>query len=365
MALKHKILCIDDEQDIVDALFRLLRKDYEVLTATSGSEGLQILKDNEVSLIISDQKMPEMNGVETLKRSIEINPDCIRILLTGYTDIESVIDSINSGEVYRYITKPWDPIDLVNTVNKSIEKYEIKSELKQKNKELKKAYDELKGLDQAKTQFMYLINHELKTPLTVLTSYTDLLAESKMDDEQKMFVKKVQKSNDKLALIVNESLTLLKAETGKLEINLQNTKLKPIIENLENKFKDLLNKKELKLNSNLQTEDSFNCDDKILEDILYRLIDNAIKFADNNTKVHLDITEANKKYEFSVSNTGKEVKQDLVDKLLKPFHLDEEMMNHSQGLGMGLSLCQAYLKNFDSQLNIITDNKLFKVSFII
>ena len=358
MSDKHKILCIDDEQDIVDALYRMFRKDYEVFTATSGTEALHILKENKIAVIICDQKMPEMNGVETLKKSIEIDPECIRILLTGYTDIESVIESINSGEVYRYMTKPWDPVDLVNTVKKSIEKYSLK-------KELEKAYKELQTLDQAKTQFMFLINHELKTPLTVLTSYTDILKETKIDDEQTQFISKIQQSNDKLSLIINESLNLLKAETGHLEIQKGPVDLTEVFQQLDDQFQSDLDKKKVQLNFNNGSNSDLTTDSKILKDILIRLIDNAIKFANEDSKVHIDVKNEGDKNLVSVTNTGKPVKPEIIEKILKPFSLDEDMMNHSKGLGMGLSLCHAYLKNLHSQLNITSKDNEFKVSFLI
>ncbi len=364
MSKKHKILCIDDEQDIVDALFRLFRKDYDVLTATSGSDGLHLLNDNKVSLIISDQKMPGMNGVETLKKSIEIDPNCMRILLTGYTDIESVIESINSGEVYRYITKPWDPIDLVNTVNKSIEKYEIRSELQQKNLELSKANKELKILDQSKTQFMYLINHELKTPLTVITSYTDLLKETKIDEEQNKFINRIQKSNDKLQNIVNDVLDLIKAETGILEVNKMTISTNDITSNISKLFETHLDKKSLKLDikdSNL----SINSDKKIIHSVLTKILDNAIKFSHNQSKVILEVKENENSAEFVVINKGDEVQPEVIENIFKPFTLDENMLNHTTGIGLGLSLSQAYLKCLSSTLQITCDKGEFKASFII
>src|SRR5690606_10482956 len=106
--MKHNILIVDDEADNVDALERLFRKKYQVLKATSAIEALTQLKSHEVAVIISDQRMPKMTGVQFLSESIKLQPDAIRMLLTGYTDIESAIEAINSGGVYRYITKPWD-----------------------------------------------------------------------------------------------------------------------------------------------------------------------------------------------------------------------------------------------------------------
>ncbi|MCM2281913.1 MAG: response regulator, partial [Bdellovibrionaceae bacterium] len=176
--MKHTILCVDDESDNVDALERLFRRQYRVLKATSGREALDLLARNQVTVIISDQRMPNMSGVEFLAESIQSHPMAIRILLTGYTDIESVIAAINSGQVYRYVTKPWDPVDLSNAVEKAVERYEIGEELREKNAALQNALEELQTLDEAKSNFMILINHELKTPLTAILSFGDLLAET-------------------------------------------------------------------------------------------------------------------------------------------------------------------------------------------
>lgn len=120
--MKQAIMFVDDEQNILNSLVRLFRNEnYEIFTATSGADALKILEDNEVSLIISDHRMPEMSGVEFLSKVIEITPDTIRIMLTGYADLEASIDAINKGEVYRFITKPWKDEELRLTVKQSIE----------------------------------------------------------------------------------------------------------------------------------------------------------------------------------------------------------------------------------------------------
>ena len=113
---KHTILCVDDEIDNVEALERLFRKKYKVLKATSGKAALELLAQNpdEISVILTDQRMPMMTGAEMLEKTIETAPRATRLLLTGYTDLESVIEAVNKGQIHRYLTKPWDPIDLGN-----------------------------------------------------------------------------------------------------------------------------------------------------------------------------------------------------------------------------------------------------------
>ena len=123
---KHKVLIIDDEAPNLRLLRRVLGDEYETFAAQSGQEGLEILKDQDVSLIITDQRMPGMSGVQVLEASQAIRPEAIKILLTGYTDIQALIDAINSGNVYKYIQKPWDAEDLKLTVRRALETYDLR-----------------------------------------------------------------------------------------------------------------------------------------------------------------------------------------------------------------------------------------------
>ena len=112
---KAKMLVVDDEPDNLDLLYRTFRRDYKVLKAESGTRALELLREEgEVAVIISDQRMPEMKGTEFLSRTVPDFPNTVRIILTGFTDIEDLVDAINSGQVYKYITKPWDPNELKN-----------------------------------------------------------------------------------------------------------------------------------------------------------------------------------------------------------------------------------------------------------
>lgn len=125
---EHLILLVDDEISILKSMTRLLRKTpYTVITAGSGQEALDILAvpDRSVSMIISDQKMPGMTGAEFLEKSRVYVPDAIRFLLTGYSDMETLVDAINKGKVQRYISKPWDDNDLLLTIENGIKQYEL------------------------------------------------------------------------------------------------------------------------------------------------------------------------------------------------------------------------------------------------
>ena len=118
-ANKPPILLVDDEPEILFSLRGLLRKEFELYTAESGAQALEILHQHPVHVIMTDQRMPQMTGVELLQRAKGDCPEATRIVFTGYADIKAVIEGINRGEIYRYLTKPWDPDDLVVTLREA------------------------------------------------------------------------------------------------------------------------------------------------------------------------------------------------------------------------------------------------------
>ncbi|HJO25237.1 MAG: sigma-54 dependent transcriptional regulator [Myxococcota bacterium] len=124
----YGILIVDDEEAILESLALTLGTDYRVFTVTSGEEGLAILEREDVALIVADQVMPSMSGVEFLEKAIERNPGAIRMMLTGYADIGSLARAINEGRIYRYIAKPWEPDEVRLNVRRALEAYALTSE---------------------------------------------------------------------------------------------------------------------------------------------------------------------------------------------------------------------------------------------
>jgi len=360
---KHTILCVDDELDNVDALERLFRKHYTVLKATSGAQGLEILGENPgVALIISDQRMPSMTGVEFLEQAQRTHPEALRILLTGYTDIDSVIQAVNQGQIYRYLTKPWDSTDLLNTVATAIQKYDMTKELKKKNIELAKALNELKSLDKAKSNFMILINHELKTPLTSIISFVGLLNETQMDDEQKLFVNRIARGADKLKSIIDDVLLIVRAETNQLKVNMAPVSFKGIPSLLNPDVGNVLQYKHQTL-SEKNMDATATADRDLIRQVLNRLVHNAAKFGSDNSEIHVEAKSADQQVIYSVTNKGPQIEAPVIEKILRPFFIDEDVMNHSTGMGLGLSICQSILNLHQSKLKIENTADGVRVSF--
>ncbi|MFZ0391527.1 MAG: response regulator, partial [Calditrichia bacterium] len=195
----YNLLVVDDELYNLEAIERTFRNQYQVFSTTSPREALQIFKQENIHLIIADQKMPEMTGIELLEQMKLINPAPIRLVLSGYTEVEYLIEAINTGEVYRYIVKPWEPNDLTIIVQKALEAYEAQRireqltrdlqeknrELHQKNAELNDTLNELQKAQQKLVEMERfgllnkmagMILHDLKQPLDLIRAAAESMA---------------------------------------------------------------------------------------------------------------------------------------------------------------------------------------------
>ncbi|WP_370292204.1 HD domain-containing phosphohydrolase [Thalassolituus sp.] len=187
-----KLLLVDDEQGVLQALKRLFFRNYEVTLANSGQEALDILKNEKFDMIISDMRMPGMSGAELLKTCFETYPEMIRVLLTGYSDLDSAIKAVNEGNIYRYISKPWDNDQLRGMVSEALESRELKAanrklsahiveqneELARLNRELQAKYEassDAVGEAEAKLQEAYsTLRHEFDSMIHILVGTMEM-----------------------------------------------------------------------------------------------------------------------------------------------------------------------------------------------
>ena len=184
---KHTILIVDDEDNNLQLLKRSLRHNYNVLTATNGREALNIVDTvgPEISMIISDQRMPEMQGIEFLEEVSTSYPDIVKILLTGYTDTDVIIDAINKCNLYQYILKPFDPNTLLNIVEQGLKKFEMVNQNIELSKELNELfYKTIKAISSAlDAKDKYTHGHSYRVTLYSMIlakklGYTDEFIES-------------------------------------------------------------------------------------------------------------------------------------------------------------------------------------------
>jgi len=141
---KHiNALYIDDEKSNLTSFKAAFRRDFNIYLSESASDGLDILRNNEIHVILTDQRMPEKTGVEFLSSILEEFPNAIRILVTGYTDMEALVEAVNKGHIFKYISKPWDNEKLKEIIIKAYEIYQLKTENQEINEKLAEANEQL------------------------------------------------------------------------------------------------------------------------------------------------------------------------------------------------------------------------------
>ncbi|HEY9535107.1 MAG TPA: response regulator [Mucilaginibacter sp.] len=145
------VLYIDDEVNNLNSFKAAFRRDFEIFTASSAKEGRKILDAQEIGVIITDQRMPGMTGIEFLESILPVYPDTIRILLTGFSDINAVMDAINRGQVYKYLVKPWQNDELKMYIENALEIYNLRKENKELARKLNAAYAELDAFGKPRT----------------------------------------------------------------------------------------------------------------------------------------------------------------------------------------------------------------------
>ncbi|HSR53653.1 MAG TPA: sigma-54 dependent transcriptional regulator [Acidobacteriota bacterium] len=190
----HTLLIVDDEPANLQKLKRTLKDDYNVLQAGSGDEALEILTNHAVACIVTDQRMPGLSGVELLRESLKILPNAVRIILTGFTQVDEMMDAINKGHVHRYITKPWEPHELRQVVAQEMERYRLKKENERLNDKLKVANQQLRRE-----------NTRLKEEMEALKDSSRLIFESGPMEELIKMLDRV---------VGTDSTVLIQGETG-------------------------------------------------------------------------------------------------------------------------------------------------------
>ena len=194
---QYTILYIDDEPSNLKAFKAVFKWDYDILLAQTGQEGIDLLRDREVDLIIADQRMPEMTGFEFFKTIIDDHPDPIRIILTGYSDIEILIKAINECRIYQYLTKPWNEKELKHVMDKALEIYQLRKDKKKLIEDLKEANEKLREE-----------NYYLKEEIELEHDFNNMITQS-----QKF--KKVLKNVEKVAHAKTTVLITGESGTGK------------------------------------------------------------------------------------------------------------------------------------------------------
>ncbi len=348
-----RVLYIDDELNNLEAFKASFRRQYEIYTALSAAEGLLILQSIDIHVIIADQKMPNTTGVEFFKSISETYPDPIRILLTGYTDIEALADAINHGDIYRYITKPWNDLELHNSIKNAYDAYKGKIDLRNKIKELEKTNDEL-------NRFIYSISHELRAPLVSVIGIINLVKMEDLFESSGEYWGLIETCSSKLDYYIQKTLQYYK-----------NTKDIPDVSEID--FNSLIAElitlhayadKDTNFSISVNQNTKFIGDSFRIEVILSNLISNAIKYQKTeeiNKTVNIEVDVNEQEVCIKINDNGMGILREHLEKIFTQFF--KSKIYH--GSGLGLFIVKEALNKINGTINVnsnIEEGTTFKIT---
>jgi signal transduction histidine kinase len=358
-----QVIALDDEENILSSLKRLFfQEDFGVFTTTDHVKALEVLAQENIKVVLSDQRMPDVSGVDFLKEVKGRKPDAVRILITGHADLKAAEDAINVGQVYNFINKPWNTEELKATVRRAIDHFDLVQEnrrffeeTQQKNKELEVMNRRLKNMYEVQKQFTSTVSHELRTPLASIKSTVDLVLSQtagELNNDQEKFLSKAKNNVDRLGRLINEILDLTKMESGKTQMQIAYHDLGAVVTEVMDIQKLVAEEKGLYLKKEIPeglTEVPFDADK--MHQVLNNLIGNAIKFTEEGgITVKARLNQAQNHVEVCVQDTGQGISDEDQDKLFCKFQQLGDKQKHSGGTGLGLSICKEIVQRHGGKI---------------
>jgi two-component system, sensor histidine kinase and response regulator len=339
---KVKVLYIDDENNNLSSFKASLRKDFKVFTALNAEEGLELVQKEEFEVVIADQRMPGMTGVEFFEKLVEVNPRPIRILLTGYSDIASVIDAINKGEVYRFIDKPWNLEQIKNAIFNAADIYDARKELKIKNDRLEKLHSEM-------NRFVYSLSHELRGPLMSISGISKL-AKMETDDKGILeYFEMIDEATVKLDDFIYKMLDFYRST--KMDNRVEPINFSDVLEQQMGDYKKKWSLEDVQIDVDIQQSDSFHSDEAKIRVILNNLFSNAYKFQKDGVekKINITIKVENDQAFIIVSDNGIGIEEKHQDEVFNLFH---RATQRNVGSGIGLYMVKESIEQLQGSIKL-------------
>jgi signal transduction histidine kinase len=337
-----RILVVDDDQLVIAVLNSVFKELYDTRTAESGQQALDILRSGfQPQVIIADQRMPSMTGAEFLAESRKLLPDTVRVVLTGYTDINDVIASINDGYVYRFMTKPWEERTLLETVRLCFEQYELAT----RHAELQAAYKELSELNTEKNEILGIVSHDLRNPITVISGFAQLLRDDDPPQPKRHnYAHSIYTTSAQMLELVGKLLDVNRLESGKIVPSLIPVDVAECTERLCERYFSRAKAKLLALHYSCEAEQTtVLTDEQLLEQVLDNLISNAVKYSPPNTTIRITIantvTDSKQHLRISVADQGQGISAEDMPHLFGKFaRLSAQPTGGESSTGLGLAI---------------------------
>ena len=354
------ILVIEDEDQVrqsYEDMFSFFG--YEVESVPNGREGMSRITKKDYDIVVTDLNMPEMNGFEVLKYIKKKKPYIEVIVITGYATLENAIEAMKVG-AYDYFAKPIDIEHVRIVLSKCVQQIQSRKE----NEELRSLTQRLKELNELKDKFITITNHELRTPVTVLKGYIELIdyfLEDNRNENINEAIEIVTETMRELVEIVEQMHDISSFDYGKKRMVTVDVEIEKILELIYKEMKVLFEKRKIKFDLNLDSSGVVvSGDDKQLKRSLRELLQNALKFTPEGGHVELEysINKKNKKLYIKVKDNGIGIPGNKLDLIFEPFYEVQNVINHMTsktefmggGIGLGLTLAKEVFESHKGEL---------------
>lgn len=377
----YNILYVDDEQNNLVVFKNAFFRNYNIYTALSGKEGLDVLSKEDIHLIITDQKMAGMTGVEFLEKVIEIYPDTERMILTAYSDVDFIIRAINKCGIFQYILKPWDSRALKIVIDNAINSYQLKKDkknlindlkeanlqLEQKVKERTVALDHknemLQKTNEIKDKLFSIISHDLRVPMASLNVLMEVMIQTQANisvEDFKKYSLKVRTYIQSVMNLLDNLLNWSLSQLGDNKVVIESLDLQKVINENIKLFEIAAIEKDITLEGALETSKIQVSGDQNMTNLIVRnLLSNAIKFTPKGGKVSV-VVKSNKGHaHISIKDTGIGISKEDLEKLFdQDYFSTNRGTAHEKGTGIGLKLCKEFTQKQNGTFLIKTNQDI-------
>jgi signal transduction histidine kinase len=358
---KERILVADDEEPILDMVSKFVNHiGYEVVTARNGKEALEILRNEPITILITDIRMPEMDGFELMKKVGAEFPEIHIIGMTGYGASYTFTDVVAGGAT-DYIAKPFTLDEMRAKLNRVVRERKLIGDLTQKSIELEKANEELKRLDNLKSIFISSVSHELRTPLTVIKEFISLMLEGHggaLTEDQKEYLGIAHKNILRLTNLIDTLLDFSRIESGKgLKLKFEPIRLLEVAEDASMTLSQQLEGKRIAFENRIDPETPLVLVDRNrLVEVLINLISNGIKFTPPGGKITLDtrgLTEKRDYLKVVVADTGVGIAPEDLPKVFDRFYQGQRTQTGiTMGTGLGLAITKEIIEGHQGSIHV-------------
>jgi signal transduction histidine kinase len=353
---KEKVLVIDDEESVVTALSEFLSAHgYDVQTAVNSRQALGLVHEHKFTVVISDLRLPDMNGVELLEQVIDSDPDTVFIIMTGFASVQSAVDAMKKG-AYDYVVKPFSLYELENTVRHGLERRRLARE----NIELSHLTKKLIEIDQIKSNIVSTVSHEFRTPLMSLKGYLAMLAKTAfaggtIGDAEKMWLKAMKDNLGRLDMLILNLLLMTEANTGGLLVADDEVDIAQVIDDSIARLDTLSRTKEVNVDFKRQQTEKIVGDAEKLGVAVTNLLENAIKFNLDSGRVEVGVsgTADPAGVRIYVLDSGIGIADEKVPGIFESFsQVDMTHTRRFPGAGLGLPVAKAIVEAHGGRIEV-------------